>query len=289
MLWLKFNGHFQCRLATDPDPTDERRGVSGYVHALAGEPDLDRIIRLQPEGMVHRSHCPTIGVKVRAVFVDGVGVVGHPLVGADVSLLDEPKFEGRNWIVAEDGVEPIVPFHIRISKGQFSVQRAHADSEEFPFSELKAQGLVFSPGEIGEATGVWDLAAEWGKRVALLQTDLAKSVDETEKVRLRARIAFMTGRPPRTVYYPAKMPYNLSLKGTPIFQDPDALLNPSIDLQQPWSIECWFGAWDPDGLSGFVQGYLGLPLRKIASDQEKEQIRAQEIAKRMDHKELRRL
>ena len=39
-IWLKFTGWFQCRLATDPDPTDEPRGVSGYVRAVAGEPDL---------------------------------------------------------------------------------------------------------------------------------------------------------------------------------------------------------------------------------------------------------
>jgi hypothetical protein len=33
-VWLKFGGWFQCRLATDPDPCDEPRGVSGYVHAV---------------------------------------------------------------------------------------------------------------------------------------------------------------------------------------------------------------------------------------------------------------
>ena len=68
-IWLKFNGWFQCRLATDPDPTDEPRGVSGYVRAVAGEPDLDRILRLQPP-VVQRSYCPQVGVKVRAVFGD---------------------------------------------------------------------------------------------------------------------------------------------------------------------------------------------------------------------------
>ena len=48
MLRLRFGGWFQCRLATDPDPADEPRGVSGSIKALPGEPDLDRIIRLQP-------------------------------------------------------------------------------------------------------------------------------------------------------------------------------------------------------------------------------------------------
>ena len=31
MLRLEFEGYFQMRMADDPDPTDEKRGVSGYV------------------------------------------------------------------------------------------------------------------------------------------------------------------------------------------------------------------------------------------------------------------
>lgn len=47
-LQLEFGGYFQMRMATDPDPTDELRGVSGYTFALAGEPDLDAMVHLQP-------------------------------------------------------------------------------------------------------------------------------------------------------------------------------------------------------------------------------------------------
>ena len=46
-LRIHFEGGFQCRLATDPDPTRESRGVSGYTYALAGESDLDQVICLQ--------------------------------------------------------------------------------------------------------------------------------------------------------------------------------------------------------------------------------------------------
>ena len=46
MFFINFAGFFQIRLPTDPDPTDEKRGVSGYTFALAGEPDFDRILRL---------------------------------------------------------------------------------------------------------------------------------------------------------------------------------------------------------------------------------------------------
>ncbi len=47
MLSITFAGWAQCRLPTDPDPYDEPRGVSGYMYAYAGEPDLDRLIRFQ--------------------------------------------------------------------------------------------------------------------------------------------------------------------------------------------------------------------------------------------------
>ena len=66
MIALAFDGWAECRLATDPDPSDEPRGVSGWTFAVAGEPDLDRIIRLQPEHAVARVLAPPRGVGGRA-------------------------------------------------------------------------------------------------------------------------------------------------------------------------------------------------------------------------------
>ncbi|HEY7081413.1 MAG TPA: hypothetical protein VH500_17090 [Nitrososphaeraceae archaeon] len=135
-LVIKFAGWFQCRLATDPDPTDEPRGVDGYTHAVAGEPDLDRIIRLQPSsGVVQRSYCPRIGVKVISVYVDQHRIDDHPLIGAFVDFLDEPKFEGRNTILTEPDTEAIFPVHIQlkedadnsINSRSFNIQRKFDD------------------------------------------------------------------------------------------------------------------------------------------------------------------
>lgn len=111
-LLIKFGGWFQCRLATDPDPADEPRGVDGYIHAVAGEPDLDRIIRLQPSDQsVRRSYCPVVGVKVTSVYLDQHKSNDHPLVGALVDFLDNPKFEGRNGILAVAGGSSISSSH----------------------------------------------------------------------------------------------------------------------------------------------------------------------------------
>jgi hypothetical protein len=175
-IWVKFSGWFQCRLPTDPDPSDEPRGVSGYVRAVAGEPDLDRVIRLQPVGATPRSHCPTIGVTVVRVFGDPRhGPDEHPLVGAAVDLLDDAKFEGRNHILAEDGFEAVVPCHLRIKKDGFVVQRRFADPFSFPpvtaddfqkFAQLQATGVNISPGAMGRPPGlsIWHLYGRLARR-----------------------------------------------------------------------------------------------------------------------------
>ena len=48
-LVVELGGWFQCRLATDPDPTWEPRGVSGYTRALGRETDFDGVLNLQRE------------------------------------------------------------------------------------------------------------------------------------------------------------------------------------------------------------------------------------------------
>jgi hypothetical protein len=46
-LSISFDGFFQCRLATDPDPSNEQRGVSGFTYSVAGETLLDPSIWCQ--------------------------------------------------------------------------------------------------------------------------------------------------------------------------------------------------------------------------------------------------
>jgi hypothetical protein len=122
MLNIHFEGWFQCRLATEPDPSDEPRGISGFTFAVAGEPDFDRIIRLQYSPLViERSHTPRVGVNVHRVDLDGQPILAQDplsqaLVGAQVELLDDAKFIGQNYIVALARKEPIDPFHLKISR-----------------------------------------------------------------------------------------------------------------------------------------------------------------------------
>src|SRR5690349_14842687 len=131
---ISFEGYFMCRLTTDPDPTDERRGVSGYTLALASEDDLDNWLQLNPSPEYIQKNLREPGksllekkslalrVAVTSATVKGADYPpAQELVGGKVNLLgddrtERPMFEGRNDIVgSDDNVEfPIDPFIIDI-------------------------------------------------------------------------------------------------------------------------------------------------------------------------------
>src|ERR1700750_2885155 len=127
-LYLSFEGYFQMRMATDPDPSDEPRGVSGYTFALAGEPDFDNLLHLQPdeEGVVERrfgvgpdAPGPRVGVTVR----QGRWVGGEALRyteapeyrGARVAFVNAQLTE-RNGIVIRNDLFAIDPLRVQLRK-----------------------------------------------------------------------------------------------------------------------------------------------------------------------------
>lgn len=262
-VWLHFGGWFQCRLSTDPDPADEPRGVSGYAQAIAGEPDLDRVIRFQPEGTVQRQFCPEAGVDVVSVVVDGEPVAGHPLVGAAVDLLDDAKFEGRNGVVAEDGFEPIVPFHLQVSKDAFRLRRKHVDQEQFPFSETASTGVQPGLADVAEATGIWDLSVIWRDRLAKVDAALAASDDPVVRAALTKRRETLTN-PALARFFPVRMLYSVRLQGRFDCADPGGWL-PGRPTASPWLVDLWFGGWDADAFCGFVKGVLRLDAGQPAA------------------------
>ena len=120
MLRLEFEGYFQMRMATDPDPTDEKRGDSGYTFALAGEPDFDAKIHFQPDetGVWQREFGPSnqvgprVGVTVRRATRDGQAAAD--LIGTRVSFLDAQIIE-HNGILARNDLFIIDPLRVRVS------------------------------------------------------------------------------------------------------------------------------------------------------------------------------
>lgn len=263
MIELRFRGWFQCRLATDPDPYDEPRGVSGYVLAYAGEPDLDRVLSFQ-QPRFSRTPGRQVGVFVDAVVDSGVVIEDHPLIGATVDLLGHPKFEGRNGVIADDGFEPIYPFRMAIENDGFHAVRAVVPSDpSFPYGDLFAGGVEIGVNEVPDATGENGLATTWTSRLTALEQELA-SAPEPQRTGIAERIEFLErnlradgGGAAR--FFFALMRYEYSLRSDPDLRDPQRWVSDHIDPALPWSATFWLGGWDADVLCGYTRGTLRLP------------------------------
>jgi hypothetical protein len=279
-LVIQFEGWCIIRLPTDPDPPDEPRGVSGYTFAFAGEPDLDRVIHLQPPtDFTPRSHGPDrLGVTVTsAERVEGSGATPvTALVGASVELMGEPRFENRNWTLTLPGFEPIVPFDLRIAEGPLELRRsapfdpAHPDTPlwEIPEATLLshgAQGMEFEPETVGRATGIWDALGVATQRLAALQEDLKRTTDPVAVAALQGRIAELSigvasPHDRRTAAHSFVERFGFPVAGLDarVIGDPNAYLGP-LDTTSPWPVSFWLGGWDPDLLCAYLVGSIQVP------------------------------
>jgi hypothetical protein len=271
MLLIDFEGWFQCRLPTDPDPTDEPRGVSGFTFALPGEPDFDRIIRFH-EPISPRSYGPGIGVFVKSVTLDGQHMSGHPLERARVDLLRQPKFESRNYVLRDSARGPIVPFHLRISGGGIVVEREDIlfppepsrPLHRTPIEHLARRGslipLTVDRVRIADATGIRDPVAYRRQRRALLEGALRGEEDPISRAALNKRIRELSIEEPERLQVAALTLYNdyrFDIQGPSTILDANHPLG--LDTALPWPIAFWMGAWDTDALAGYTRGILSIP------------------------------
>jgi hypothetical protein len=279
-LALSFEGWCSLRLPTDPDPSDEPRGISGYTFAFAGEPDLDRILNLQPRaGMRYRSHGPKLGVTVRsAIRSDGRAIAA--LRGAKVDLLGEPIIENRNWTLTLPGFEPIVPFHLRIAGDGVALERVAPLNPADPSQPLwqvsqanleaqGARGMEYEPATVGEAAGVWDPLGEVKQRLAALERDLAKEHDATARTALEGRIAELefavaTPNDRRVLVRNFVERFGFPLTGDPVVEGAAKALG-GLLTTAPWRIDFWLGAWDPDLLCLYMKGALNVAYAEPAA------------------------
>jgi hypothetical protein len=265
-----FTGWVQVRLATNPDPTDEPRGVSGYTFALPGEPDLDRIVRTSCP-VAPRSHGPAIGLIVGAVAVDGVAVAAHPLVGARIDWLGAPRFESVNEIMMEQGEEPLAPFDVALTHGAFRLRRAAlldpARPEATVYDVSRAQlepwraSVTLGDEILREATGGADPVAFRVARRTLLEADLARTTDPVARAGLARRISELRNVDPddhRTASMRFIERRHYALDGAVERVDPDGWL-PGLDTFAPFACDVVMGAWDADALSAYATGTLTLP------------------------------
>ncbi len=217
-LTLNFEGWYQMRMATDPDPTDEKRGVSGYTFALAGEPDFDAKIHLQPDepGVWQRKFGPgdddgpNLPVGAMSKYGPRVGVTvtsasSPEYVGARVAFLDAQILE-HNGVLVRNDYFFIDPLHVRVfsADGETLIERrdwVNPSDPSMPLWEATSAQLIrrqptmmqSNSPMVALATGLEDASNETCiqnrlERQANLKALLKKTKDPTERAALTTRI-----------------------------------------------------------------------------------------------------
>lgn len=299
-LTARFQGHFMCRIAVDPDPTNDPRGRSGYTMALASEDPLDQVIRLQPDEYVLknlRKPADTIGLQVGvdvvSVTFDGKPWAGSPnLLGAHVRLLGKedvfegPTFASRNNIVGSDDTMAFVinPFELALDKegpGGQSLLKLRASDYVNPANPAQELWEIADPSIYGrrlptsfngasaeamQAVSVFDGYAYFRGRRTFLQEEIdrlhagAGSDEDTELAIEEAK-----SRLYQLEFWGDRMINKLGFQLEWEFdvngpQSVEGDLGGRAATDQPWHLRFWFGGWDGDLLIGYMRGDLSIPF-----------------------------
>jgi len=281
---LRFEGWWQCRFATDPDPTDDPRGVSGPTFTVAGEPPFDRVLRFQNPIAPRFPHEEDLGIYVSEVRVAGELIAEHPLIGAAVDLLGEPQFMQRNLIyVTAPFIVIVDPFDLRISGTGIVLQRAAYWDVVRPaltFDDVFLEPALVTPrlneievqsAIVAEATGVMDYEAARRQRALDLETMRARSTDPTTRAALAKRITAIANdqvlegaRLAATQFMGMRASYDFPLNGGPLVEDSAGALGGTVGTSQLWQVRFWLGGYDVDSLCGYMRGELHLPFHPRA-------------------------
>lgn len=292
-LTAQFEGYFMCRIAVDPDPTNEPRGRSGYTMALASEAPLDQVIRLQPDQYVEDNlRRPAddlglqIGVGVTEVTFDGAPWMGSPnLLGADVSLegsgdvFQGPVFVSRNNVIGSDDTMAFVvnPFELVLRKpGELEIRAvdhvnpAQPDQPLWQIADPAIYGRRLptffdaSSLEAMQAISVFDGYAHFRGRRAFLQEQIdkleasgapgAELAIQEAKSRLY-QLEFWGDRMINKLGFLLQWEFDVNGEQT-VSGD----LGGTAATDQPWHVRFWFGGWDGDLMVGYMRGALSIPF-----------------------------
>ena len=305
MLTINFEGYFQMRMATDPDPSDEPRGLSGYTFALPGEPDLDRVLHFQPDepGVVQRVYgCPgaigpEIGVTVRSA---NQGNVPRPdLIGAQVSFPNAELVE-RNGVLIREDFFVIDPLRVQIRKGGVLLldreDILNPDNPGAPLIEAESRQLIRRQPK-GFKSNSWEVVRATAQTAKLPNpSDEALIANRIERQKqLKALRETITGEDTTAANMRAALDtrieqldilrqwWNLSQCSKPIDRRAAQLallcygweihLNGPVHANQlgaagepNWPLSFWMGGWDGDALCAYVQGELQVPLVDMSTN-----------------------
>ena len=296
-LYLSFEGYFQMRMATDPDPTDEPRGVSGYTFALAGEPDFDNLVHLQPDekGVCERRFGygkndigPRVGVTVRqAKWYDDEKLVyseAPDYLDARVSFVKAELTE-RNGIIIRNDLFAIDPLRVQVRKKRGTLVLDREDfldpnNPNLPITQATSemldrrqpQGLTDNSVEVAKATGLPDASNDScinNRRIRQrnLEELLKHTKNPVERAALATRIsqlnilrrwwALSQGGKPID-----RRAHQLTLQAYGWAMDINGTVHENkigADENTNWPLSFWMGGWDGDALCAYISGYLSIP------------------------------
>lgn len=281
MMDIHFEGWWQCRFATDPDPSDDPRGVSGPTFTTAGEPAFDRVIRFQSPVSPRWPFTDTVGVTVRTVDVQGQPQSDSALLGQPVDLRGCPQFLQRNLVLVEQPFQVLIdPFDLQVGtagsvmlrrKALWDVTRPHLGIEDVFLDEAlispRMNTVAVQSAVVAEATGILDYAGYRRQRLTDLTQRRASTTDPIEQAALDRRImaldddAILAGvRLAGEQFLGMQVTYDFALDGIPEVMDPDGALEGTVGTSQPWRLGMWWGGYDVDTLCGYVRGTLSVPF-----------------------------
>lgn len=293
LLTAQFQGHFMCRIAVDPDPTNETRGRSGYTMALPSEAPLDQVIRLQPDDYVRantRAPATSIGVTV-GVDVTGVTFDGQPwnrspgLLGAHVSLegkgetFQGPVFVSRNNAIGSDDTMMFVidPFVLALRGPGLEITATDIVDPaggrplwkiDDPSVYARRMPVAFdgSSLEVAQAISVFDPYAYFRGRRVWLQDEIDRLHASGGGDDVELKIEEAKSRLYQLEFWGDRMINKLGFRLEWEFDvnGPQTVrgdLGGSAATDQPWHVRFWFGGWDGDLLTGYMRGELSIPFR----------------------------
>lgn len=292
LLTAHFQGHFMCRLAVDPDPTNETRGRSGYTMALPSEAPLDQVIRLQPDEYVRRNtRAPassigvTVGVDVTRVTYDGRPWAGSAnLLGAHVSLEGKgdtfpgPVFVSRNNAIGSDDTMMFVidPFVLALRKPGLEITATDVVDPaggrplwkiDDPAAYARRMPVSFEGGslEVAQAISVFDPYAYFRGRRVWLQDEIDRLHESGGGDDVELQIEEAKSRLYQLEFWGDRMINKLGFRLEWEFDvnGPQTVrgdLGGRAATDQPWHVRFWFGGWDGDLLTGFMRGELSIPF-----------------------------
>jgi hypothetical protein len=300
MLRLLFEGYYQMRMATDPDPPDDPRGLSGYTFALPGEPDFDHKLHFQADekGAYQRVYGlpgapgPRIGVQVVEAIENGNQ--RPDLKGALVRFVDAEIVE-RNGVIVRNDLFALDPLRVRIEKagsGEPLLDRVDnlsgdPDRSHLPIVEATAAQIQRRQLQGGFTDGSWKVALATGMPspddATLLanrrerQRNLIALRETIDPHRQPAEYSGLTTRITQLdilkqwwdlTALPGPLPLDRRARQLALLADGwnvdmnGAVLANALgaDEKKFWNLSFWMGGWDGDALCGYIQGELNVPL-----------------------------